>query len=132
MLIEGGGTPSPSHNTSTGHMSFPGGTPVTGPRSLPRGTSVLAGDTPVPGRGTIMGYSPGQDGVSPSQVRIGYPLSQDRMGYSLWSGQDGEPPFRSAQDGVPPGICYAWTGYAAGDTPPAVSHRRTVLFIKIV
>ena len=31
--IVGGGTPSPSHNASNG-----GGTPVTGPRSLPRGT----------------------------------------------------------------------------------------------
>ena len=31
------GTPSPSHNTSTGPMSFLWGTPVIGPRSLPRG-----------------------------------------------------------------------------------------------
>ena len=33
-----GGTSSPSHNTSICPMSFPGGTPVTGPRSLPGGT----------------------------------------------------------------------------------------------
>ena len=31
------GYPSPSHNTSTGPMSFPEGIPVTSPRSLPRG-----------------------------------------------------------------------------------------------
>ena len=31
------GTPSPSHNTSTGPMTFPGGTPVTGSRSPTRG-----------------------------------------------------------------------------------------------
>ena len=30
-----GGNPFPSHNTSIGAMSFLGGTPVTGPRSLP-------------------------------------------------------------------------------------------------
>ena len=37
----GGFTPSPSHNTSTSPMSFPGGTLVAGPRSLPGGYPVL-------------------------------------------------------------------------------------------
>ena len=47
--VRGGGgrlTPSPSHNTSTGPISFLGSTPVTGLRSL-RG-----GGTPMPGRGS--------------------------------------------------------------------------------
>ena len=41
-----GGGLSPSHNTSTGPVSFPGGTPVTGPRSLLGCTSVPGGGTP--------------------------------------------------------------------------------------
>ena len=57
-----------------GPMSFLGGTPVTGPRSLPRG------GTPVPvlarGYPMMMAYPH-------SQVRMGYP---PRIGYA-WTGQ---------------------------------------------
>ena len=94
-----GGTPSPSHNTSTGPMSFPGDTPVTGPRSLPGGT-------------------PGW--VPPSQVRMGYPpLARSGCG-TPQPGKDGVPP--------PTKTGYAWTGYAAGGKPLAVSRRRTVMY----
>ena len=52
-----GVTLSPSHYTSIGPMSFVGGTPVTGPKSLLEGTRV-----PVPG----VGYPPaGQDWSTP-------------------------------------------------------------------
>ena len=50
----GGGYPI-SHNTSTGPMSFRGGTPVTDPRSLP-------------GEGVLQ---PGPDGGYPGQVQTG-------------------------------------------------------------
>ena len=76
----GGFTPSPSHNTSTGPMSFLGGTPVTGP------------------------------------FREGYPMTGYPLARSGWG-----PP-------ALPGTGYAWTGYAAGGTHLAVSHRRSVLF----
>ena len=116
-VLSGGGTP--SHNTFTGPMSFPWGTPVTCPGSLLRGYPIPrrgGGATPVPGGGIP---KPGQDGVphparigwgTPGQVRMGYPPGQDRV----------PPP--------PPGIGYAWTDYAAGGTPLAVSQKRTVLF----
>ena len=55
----GGGTPSPSHNTSTGPMSFLGSTPVTGPRSQTGGTW----DRVPPW--------PGQDGIPPGQATLG-------------------------------------------------------------
>ena len=42
-------------------------------------------------------------------------------------GQDWGVP-HMARDGVHPVTGYAWTGYAAGGTPVAVSRRRTVLF----
>ena len=52
------------------------------------------------------------------------------------SGQ-GVPPSQVRMD-VPPGqgwgtprIAYAWTGYAAGGTPLAVSRRKTFLFFSI-
>ena len=57
----GGSNPYPSHNTSTGPMSFLMGAPVTGPRSLPRGD-------PSPGRGggtQGQGTSLARDGVPP-------------------------------------------------------------------
>ena len=60
---------SPSHNTSTGHKSFPGGTPVTGPRSHPRGC------TPVMGGGGGFPW-PGQDGYASRQD-----AHQDKMHY---------------------------------------------------
>ena len=65
-----GGTPFPSHNTSTGLMSFPGGTPQPG---QDRG-GTPGQVTPCPG----MGYPPARSGQ-------GYP----RTGYPLW---DGVPP----------------------------------------
>ena len=64
VCLHEGGTPSPSHNTCT---VLSGGTPVTGPRSLPGG-----GFTPVPGRGypiPDMGVSQ----VPPGQDWMGYP-----------------------------------------------------------
>ena len=80
----GGVTPSPSHNTSTGPMSFIGGTPVTGSRSL-------LGGTPWPGQdGVPPPTQPGQDGVPPpSQDRMGYPPPRDRTSkeYLLHGGQ---------------------------------------------
>ena len=61
---EGEGTPSPSHTTSTGPMFFTGDTPVTDPRSLPRGyPSQIQMGIPRPGpdgRGTLV-----RDGVPP-------------------------------------------------------------------
>ena len=58
-------TPSPSHNTSTGPMSFLKGTPVTGPRSPPGGIPVtgprsllVLGVIPVPGGGSQTGGTP--------------------------------------------------------------------------
>ena len=61
----GGVTPSPSHNTSTGPMSFLGGTPMTGPRSLTgRGSTRILARTewhqPPP--------QPGEDWEPPGQV----------------------------------------------------------------
>ena len=105
----GGGGVSHLHTIilPTGSMSFPEDTPVTSPRSLPGGhPSPRQGSTP----------QPGQDEVPlPNQVKIGYP-SQVRMGYP--------PPPRQ--------IGYAWTGYAAGSTPLAVSRRRTFLCVNII
>ena len=68
-----GGTPSPSHNTSTsiGPMFFPGGAPSpfynssTGPRSLPRGYPQSLGPGPFLARDTRWG--------TPNQDRMGYP-----------------------------------------------------------
>ena len=74
-----GGTPSPSNNTSTGPMFFPGCTPVTGPRSLPAG--VPGGGYPSPRWGTPS--QPGQEGVLP-WPGMRYPMS----------GQDGVPTLR--------------------------------------
>ena len=89
-------TPSPSHNTSTGPMPFPGGTPLTGPRSL------LGGGTPVPDGGTtrwgtLLARS-GQGYLSPRQwgtVRWGTPSARDGV---LLAG-DGVPPNRT-EEGV--------------------------------
>ena len=88
------GYPFPSHNTSTGPMSFLEGTPFpthntsTGPRSLPGGypSPRKGGGTSVPGGGVPQSQGVPQDRVpqassgwgTPSQVRVGYPLPQDR------------------------------------------------------
>ena len=81
-------TPSPSHNTSTGPMSFLGGTPVTGPRFLP-------GRYPSPRWGVPQSLVPGpflggtpvpdgvpQDGYTPPGMW--YPLAR-----SGWVGTPG-------------------------------------------
>ena len=125
-----GGTPSPSHNTSTDPMSFPGGTPVTGPQSqaegVPQSWLGVSHD----------GYPPwsGQGGVPPRSgwctplPGVGYPLASSGWGTPL--GQDLGTP-QSGQDGVltPPRTGYARAGYAAGGTPLSVSRRRTVLLL---
>ena len=54
LSVHMGGTPSPSHNTSTGPMSFPGGTPVPG-EGVPQYQDELP-PLPQPGQS-------GQDGV---------------------------------------------------------------------
>ena len=58
-------TPSPSSNTSTGPMSFPLGTPVAGPRSL------LGGGYPSP---STPGYPPARSGWGTASVHywMGY------------------------------------------------------------
>ena len=108
----GGVPPSPSHDTSTGPMSFSGvpqwlvpgpflgGTPVTGPVSLPMGYplgQVRMGG--IPGWGTpwlvLMGGRYPRTGYPPQsrdrvpQIGMGYP-PQPGMGYSLQIGQQTE------------------------------------------
>ena len=85
------GAPSPSYDTSTGPMSFKGGTPVTGPSSLPRGY-------PTPGGGYPSWVPPSRDGVPPGQVRMavsGMEYPSPGMGYplarSVWGTWDGYP-----------------------------------------
>ena len=108
-------TPSPSHNTSTGTMSFLGVTPVTGPSSflgipvtgtssLSRGNPTLGLGYPTP-RGTHYGYPSARDEVPPVQVKMWVPGMRyspvwSGQGYAGWgtpqSGQNG-----GTQDGVP-------------------------------
>ena len=78
------GTPSPSHNTSTGPMSFLGVNPVTSPSSplgVPQsqagrcpssrwGTHPRCGGTQVPG-----------GCASPVRTELGYPLAKTGLGY---------------------------------------------------
>ena len=93
-----GVTPFPSHNTSTGPISFlrgypsdwsqvtsQGGTPVTGPSFLLGRGTPLVGGVPHswPGQGggdTLRWVPPSRDGVAPGQVRMGGVLE---MGYPL-------------------------------------------------
>ena len=90
---------SPSHNASTGPMSFPEGTPVTGLRSLP-GEGVLKFQVGYPsprrwggGQGTPWGTSS---------------LRQYRMGYSP-PGHDGLPlPPHQDWMGTPPQVRIRW------------------------
>ena len=138
----GDGTPSPSHNTFTGHMTFSRGTPFpshntsNGPMS-----SLVDGGTPSPSNNTFTGPRSLLGGGT--LAVIGVPSIQERMGYLLsrrgWGtpylGQDRMryPPSGIGQDGVPPsGTGYAWTGYSAGGTPLAVSRRTFLLIIKLV
>ena len=83
---------------------FQGSTPVTGPRSLPRG---------VPHDGISLGYvvpPPGLDGL-PSWPRLdGVPSPPPSPGWVLF------------------GKLHAWTDYAVGSMPRAVSRRTTFLF----
>ena len=72
-----GGTPSPSHNTSTGPMSFLGGVNPSDWSQVPsRGVPQSQAGYPSPRGGTpVLGYPQSQD-------RMGTPLpNQDRMGY---------------------------------------------------
>ena len=85
------------------------------------GTSVLAGGYPGPRWGTPL------LGTPHNQVRMGTPMTR--------SGWVPTPLARSGRSspwlgwGTPPRIGYAWTGYAVGGAPLAVSHRRTLLLL---
>ena len=86
-----GVTPSPSHNTSTSPMSFPGVTPVTGPSSLGGG-----GGTPVPGgRGGYFsprwGATPVPGGMEYSSPRWGGGLPQSPVGDGSSQNRMGHP-----------------------------------------
>ena len=110
---------------------------VTGPRSFPGGTPVLAGGVTV-----RMRYPPpSQDGMGhpPGQIRMTYPPSKARMGYPRpgqngvpsWPGQDEIPPM-TGEDGYPhpqPGLgCPPpGTGYVAGGMSLAFSSRTFLL-----
>ena len=102
-----GGTPSPFHNTSSGRMSFPGqGTPVTGPRSFPRGVPQSRWGY------RKMGYSPGQVGMGYSLARSGWSTPPPaRIGYPL-PGQVrvGPPPYRQVTLGqvMPQAVRLLW------------------------
>ena len=72
------GTPSPSRNTSTGPMSFPGATPVAGPRSLPGGYPSHRWRVP---QSQMREVPKSTQSGTPSQDRKGYPPGQVRMGY---------------------------------------------------
>ena len=68
LSVNMGGTSSPFLNTSTGLMSFLGGTPVTGPRSLPRGVpKSQTGQVPDGGH-PKMGYPPARDGYPQDRI----------------------------------------------------------------
>ena len=94
----GGVTPSASHNTSTGSMSFLGFTKVTGPRSLlevvPR-SQAGAGDPPPPQMQNRTWIPPwtGRDRTGsttpwPGQNWGYYPLVRTELGYSLSAVQE--------------------------------------------
>ena len=118
-----GGYPIPSHNTSTGPMSFLGGIPVTGSRPLPRGY-------PSPRQGVP------HDGVPPNQVRVGHPPTRD--GVPPQPGQDGVPP--RAGWGTPPGqvrmvypvVISACSSLRLNDFPGHLSIRVTIRSVLIV
>ena len=120
---EGGGqgvTQSPSHNAFTGPMSFLGGTPVTGPRSLPR-----QGGTPVPGGGVPQSQVRGTPVLGYPWPELGYP--QPVLGVTPVSDEGTPIPDRGIpqfQAGVPSqdwGTTRTRLGY-----PPPPSGDRTV------
>ena len=139
LFTPGGGTPSPSYNTSTGPMFFLGGTPSpphntsTGPMSFLGGypsdwSQVPLGEgNPVPGGGypcPRQVYTP----VSRWDTLVltrGYPLPT-RTGWVTIP-----PPARSGcgTTPTPHGTGYAWTGYATSGTALTVPCRRNVLFM---
>ena len=107
-----GSTTSPSHNTSTGPMSFLVGTPVTSPSSLPRGypsqvqmgggypSQIQTGEPPILGWGTPW---PGQDGGTQGWgtpcPEMGYPPPPSQVRTGCTPGQSIPPP---QDDGVLP------------------------------
>ena len=98
---EGGGTPSPSHNTSTGPMSFLGRYPSDWSQILPGGTQVpVGGEIPWPRQGY---FSPRWGGGGLSQSQAGGTPVQGRGGVTPteWYPQPG-------QDGVPPPARTGW------------------------
>ena len=113
------GVPHPSCNTSTGPMSFPGGTP-----SPSHNTS-----SPCPLWGEPQSFSPRWGYPSPRQGGYpcpgqGIPQSQDGMGYP-WPGQDGvNPPPPPSQDSC--------TCYAVGRMPLAVPQEHCLVFLCVV
>ena len=95
-----GGTPSPSHNTSTGSMSFLEGTPShntpTDPMSFPRGYQWL-----VPG--LFWGVPQSQAMGYPRQGVLGYPLVRTGLGYPpSWPGLRYLSPHPGQEWGTPP------------------------------
>ena len=125
LFTPGGGTPSPSHNTSTGLMSFPGSTlpPSHNTSTAPRGLCLgqvpgqnggrVPWGTPIQVRSQIRmgegyphpGQVPGQDG---GRVPQGIPIqvrSQVRMGGGgsiLRYPHPGQVPGQDRAEGVPP------------------------------
>ena len=101
------GTPFLSCNTSTGPMSFLDGTPVTGPRSLPRESTVIPDEVPVPGEG----YPSPRQGVSqgnPSaRARWGTPLARTGWGTCMGRKGLGYPPTRDKTPHRELGMCRA-------------------------
>ena len=95
------GTPSASRNTSTGPMSFPGGTPGTGPRSLSRG--YLSYWCQVPFQGVPQ---PGPDGG-------GTPVSSGQ-----WNGYLGQIPSASRNTSTGP---MSFPGGTPGTGPRSLS-----------
>ena len=150
----GGVTASPSHNTSTGHMTFPGGggksilspshNTSTGPMSFLEGGYPISIPeyfhwSQVPSQGVS---HPGLDGVYP--VRTGWRYPPTGLPHWDWMvypppGLDGGAPL--GLDRVPPirtewgfprlGLDGTWAGYAADGVPLAVSRRRTFFVLKM-
>ena len=92
--------------------------------------SQAGGCTPVPGGciPVLAGWGtplPGQNEVPLIRDRMEYPLTMSEWGNTL--ARTGVPPSQ-VRMGYPCQTGYAWTGYATGGTPFAVSRRRTVLF----
>ena len=113
----------PSHKYFHWSHVLSGGTPVTGPRSLPGGE--------YPTSRSQTGGGGVWDGIPPSQVRMGVPLARDRV--PLDQVAMGYPPPGQGWGTVPPPprVGYTITCYAVSGTPLAISRRRTFLWIHI-